>query len=265
MKTAKLTSMLLICSLGLISEAVPLDSVGSVDQDEWREVFFDTCIGDWKENWFLDGEIGAVETSTNGMRLTAGPQFGNDAHHMVLWTKASFAGDLKIDFEYTRLDTEMRGVNILYIQATGSGVGPYAKDIAEWNNLRRVPAMKMYFDHMNAVHISYAAFPVVNDDPENDYIRGRRYVPETGRGIAGTDYSPDYFPAGLFATGVPHHISVIKKGQELFLRIKTPEQVYFCHMTNTNFPPVTEGRIGLRLMYTRSALYKNICISRLSL
>jgi hypothetical protein len=46
------------------------------------------------------------------------------------------------------------------------------------------------------------------------------------------------------------------------MRIKTPEQMYFCHMTNTNFPPVTEGRIGLRLMYTRSALYKNIRISR---
>jgi hypothetical protein len=252
-------------ALSLLAGYTSLNADSSVfdaaDFGQWQEVFSDACTGDWKEQWFCDGEIGTVETSTNGMQLTAGPQFGNDAHHMVLWTKASFAGDLKIDFEYTRLDTEMRGVNILYIQATGSGAGPYVKDIAEWNNLRRVPAMKMYFDHMNAVHISYAAFPVVNDDPENDYIRGRRYVPETGTGLAGTDYSPDYFPDGLFSAGVPHYISVIKKGQELFMRIKTPEQMYFCHMTNTNFPSVTEGRIGLRHMYTRSALYKNIRIS----
>jgi hypothetical protein len=254
--------ILILPLLTIASGSAPDDSVlfDAAASGSWQEVFVDPGTGDWKEKWFLDGEIGAVETSTNGMQLTAGPQFGNDAHHMVLWTKESFTGDLKIEFETTRLDFETRCVNILYIQATGSGEVPYAKDIAEWNELRRIPAMKMYFNHMNTVHLSFAAFPNTREDSQQ-YIRGRRYMPEAGKGLQGTDYTPDYFPNGLFAPGEKQHVTVIKQGSELFMRIKTPEQVYFCHMTNTNFPPVTEGRIGLRHMYTRSALYKNIRIS----
>ena len=38
------------------------------------------------------------------MTLTAGPEFRNDAHHMVLWTKDSFEGDLRIEYASTRLD-----------------------------------------------------------------------------------------------------------------------------------------------------------------
>ena len=69
----------------------------------WREVFSDTGTGDWKQRWFLDGEYGTVKNSAKGMELTAGPEFGNNAHHMVLWTKESFEGDLKIDYEYNPL------------------------------------------------------------------------------------------------------------------------------------------------------------------
>lgn len=98
---------------------------------DWQEVFSDPCAGDWRKLWFLDGEVGTVTTGPEGMALTAGPVFGNDAHHMVLWTKRSFEGDLRIDYEYTRTDNETRCVNILYIQATGSGAGPYARDITQ--------------------------------------------------------------------------------------------------------------------------------------
>jgi hypothetical protein len=166
----------------------------------WREVFSDSCTGDWKQRWFLDGEIGTVKTGPEGMELIAGPEFKNDAHHMVLWTKDSFEGDLKIEYDYTRLDDETRCVTILYIQATGSGEGEYHKDIAKWSELRRVPAMATYFNHMHTYHISYAAFP--NDADTTSYVRARRYMPERS-GLKGTDLEPDYFPTGLFETGVP--------------------------------------------------------------
>jgi hypothetical protein len=204
--------------------------------------------------------MGSVENSTNGMQLTAGPEFENDAHHIVLWTKENFTGDLKIEYDYTRVDSETRAVCILYIEATGSGKGPYANDIAEWNGLRRVPAMNIYFNHMNALHISYAAFPT-DGEVREPYIRGRRYMPETGKAMKGTALLPDYFPKGLFEPRVPHHITVIKKGKEIFMRIENGEQDYICHMSNADLPPVTEGRIGLRHMYTRSALYKNFRVS----
>lgn len=221
----------------------------------WQEVFSDDCTNDWQEKWFLDGEIGTIETSTNGMQLTAGPQFGNDAHHMVLWTKESFLGDLKIEYDFTRLDSATRGVCILYIEATGSGAGPYTKDISEWNDLRRIPSMKLYFNHMNLLHISYAAFP--NDEDTTQYIRGRRYMPEIGKGLNDTDLKPDYYPVGLFKPGVLHHMTVIKKDNQIFMRVENSEQTCFFVMSNSDLPPVVEGRIGLRQMYTRSALYKN--------
>jgi len=225
-------------------------------EGKWQEVFSDPGTGDWTAKWFLDGEIGSVTTGKDGMQLTAGPRWKNDAHHMVLWTKDPFEGDLKIEYEYTRLDFETRGVNILYIEATGSGEAPYTKDITKWNELRREPAMRTYFNHMNTYHISYAAEP----GTPGEYIRARRYMPD-GTGLEGTDLEPDYYPKGLFAPGVGHKITVIKTDRDLFMRIENPEQVYFCHMTNPNLPIITEGRIGLRHMFTRSARYKNIRIS----
>jgi hypothetical protein len=227
---------------------------------QWQEVFSDSFTGSWSNQWFLDGEIGSIENSTNGMKMIAGPEFRNDAHHMVLWTKENFAGDLKIEYDFTRLDSETRAVCILYIEATGSGKGPYAKDIAEWNELRRVPTMSLYFNHMNLLHVSYAAYPNEGEVREQ-YIRGRRYMPESGKGLKGTDFLPDYFPKGLFEPGVPHHLTFIKKGGDVFMRVQNGEQDYFCRMSNTNLPPVTEGRLALRQMYTRSSVYKNFRVS----
>lgn len=224
----------------------------------WREVFHDPCTGNWKRRWFLDGEVGKVRTGPQGMELTAGPEFKNDAHHMVLWTDLSFSGDLKIEYEYTRLDKETRCVTILYTQATGSGKGPYHKDITQWNELRRVPAMRRYYDHMNTYHISYAAFP--NNEDTTSYIRGRRYMPEA-KGLKGTELKPDYFPSGLFETGVPHRVTVIKKARELFMRIENADQTAHYCMTNTDLPPIHEGRIGLRHMFTRSARYRDFRVS----
>ncbi|HIE96241.1 MAG TPA: DUF1961 family protein, partial [Fuerstia sp.] len=226
----------------------------------WEEVFLDPGTGDWRKRWFLDGEVGKVQTGPEGMKMTAGPEFRNEAHHMVLWTRDKFAGDLKIEYDFTRLDDETRCVNILYIQVTGSAEGPYEKDIAKWNQLRRVPAMRTYFDHMHAYHISYAAFP--NGADATSYIRARRYMPGAS-GLKGTDLKPDYYPEGLFRNGVPHKITVIKKARDLFMRIENAEQIFHCHMTNPDLPAIENGRVGLRHMYTRSSRYQNFRVSTL--
>ena len=234
-------------------------SFEQADSGKWREILSDPCTGDWTSRWLLDGEIASVSTSERGMQLTAGPQYKNNAHHMVLWTKDSFEGDLRIEYEYTRLDFESRCVNIIYIQATGSGEEPYVKDITKWSGLRRVPAMSTYFDHMHTYHISYAA----NPGTAREYIRARRYMPNRD-GLKGTNLEPDYAPKGLFQPGVPHAITIIKKERDLFMRIENADQVYYCHMTNPHLPAITEGRIGLRHMFTRSARYRDFRISTLS-
>jgi hypothetical protein len=191
------------------------------------------------------------------MEFFAGPTFGKDADHAVLWTRQSFSGDVRIDYDFTRLDNEDRCVNILYIEATGSGEGPYAKDIAEWAHLRQVPAMREYFGHMFTYHVSYAAFGNT-DEVTPGYIRARRYM---AGDLDGTELEPDYDPAGFFAQGVPHRMTAIKSGDHIYLRITNDDRDLICHWHNTRIPPITEGRVGLRHMFTRAARYRDIRIS----
>lgn len=237
-------------------EALDFKKVETVN---WKEVFFDKGTEKWQDKWFLDGEVGKVKNDERGMTLTAGPTFKVDAHHMVLWTKESFKGDVKIEYEYTRRDAEKQCVTILYIQATGSGKEPYEKDISKWNELRKVPSMKTYFNNMNTFHISYAAFPNKGKE-RNQYIRGRRYMPQK-KGLKGTDLKPDYYPVGLFDKDVKHLVTVIKKDKNVFMKIENDKQIYYCNMKNEKLPAINEGRIGLRHMFTRSATYKNFKVS----
>jgi len=117
--------------------------------------------------------------------------------------------------------------------------------------------MATYFNNLNTYHISYASF--INSATKS-YIRGRRYMPHH-TGLKGSDLKPDYFVEGLFATGVKHHITVIKKDRDLYLRVENPDGISHYHMHNADLPIITEGRIGLRHMFTRSARYANFRVS----
>ena len=232
-----------------------------LEQAAWKEVLHDPCTQDWRTNWTLDGQRATVSNGERGMDFAAGLTFGDDACHAVLWTKQSFAGDIRIDYEYTRLDRETRCVTILYVEATGSGVGEYGKDISAWSDLRTTPSMRTYFNNMNTYHISYAAFDNKNTDTTSDYIRARRYLPLAQQGLKETDLQPDYSETGLFQTGVPHRITVIKHGDELFMQIHGSGKTMLCHWRTDSFPPILEGRIGLRHMYTRRARYRDFRVS----
>jgi len=231
----------------------------------WREVFQDDGTGDWQDKWFLDGDKARVIADEQGMTLHAGPTPDDDASHAVLWTQQSFEGPaIKVEYDYTRLDTSNRGVNILYVLATGEGEPPYVRDIHAWRELRRVPGMGKYFSHMNTYHISYAAGGYDEDGRQTgqDYVRARRYMPE-GRTLRGTALEPDYRDTGLFLEGVPHHIVVIKADDQLFMEVTNPEQRRLFVWKTDGLPLVTEGRVGFRQMFTRSARYANIRISLL--
>jgi hypothetical protein len=235
-----------------------------INAAEWQEVFFDTGSGNWQDKWALDGLKSKVTNSENGMNLRAGPVPKEDASHTVLWTKESFSGDIKIEYEYTRTDEANQFVNILYIQATGSGEAGFYKDISKWADQRTVPAMRTYYNNMNTYHISYAAYNGEPVEDDFDYIRARRYRPDLKKGLTNTELEPDVFQrTGLFATGIPHEITVIKKGNELFMLIKNPDREYLCHWVNDKHPAIMEGPIGLRHMFTRSAQYKNFRVSKL--
>ena len=222
-------------------------------------LFEDIGTKDWKEKWFLDGERAKIENLPMGMYYAAGPEAKNDTCHAVLWTKKSFKGDLLIEFDYTRVDTAKSFVNIIYFLATGEGSEEYPKDISLWSDKRKVPTMSKYFRNMNTYHISFAA---ITNNGEGDYIRLRRYNPN-GLRLKGSDILPDNFDTGLFKPFHNYHIRIVRLGNYISMlvqNINDPEDKKLCEWNASEVPPCDEGRIGIRHMYTRSAIYKDIKI-----
>ncbi|WP_066631770.1 DUF1961 family protein [Labilibacter marinus] len=224
------------------------------------EVFNDDFTQDWTKQWVLDGQRATVNNTDEGMDFFAGKEQGNDTCHAVLWTKKSFQGDLLLQYEYTRLDTQNRNVNIIYIQATGEK--PLDKNIHQWHKKRAVPSMFKYFHNMNTLHISYAAYPVAGSD--SDYVRARRYMPLT-KTLGKTNFGQSFENTGLFKTNIPYQITIAKIGFDLFMQVQANDGEATLYRWNySDFPIVKEGYIGLRHMYTRGARYKNFKIYQLS-
>jgi len=220
---------------------------------------------DWQSKWMMDGLRSKVVISEKGMELVAGAEYGNDSCHTVLWTKKSFKGDVRIEYDYTRTDTTTRCVNIIYFHATGKGTEEYPEDISLWNEKRKVPHMRTYFNNMNTYHISYAAFSAEEYSGDNDYIRLRRYDPDNN-GLNGTDISGEYVKTGLFKPNITYHIAVVKRGGTIEIRFKNTQDLsdsLFCKWDVSEYPSYDYGRIGFRHMYTRNAIYKNIKVWRI--
>ncbi len=257
MRTPQLL-ILLLCCFSCTPKLAAQDSFNQLNSSkDWKMQMSDPCTKNWEKQWFLDGEIATVENTEEGMVFSAGPENRNDAHHAVLWTKESFSGDVKIEYDYTRTDSQVVNVNILFIQATGIGTEKFPKDITQWNDYRKVPTMSKYWLNMNTIHISYAAFPMVNEDPDNDYLRVRRYPASSRETFDATEVKPAYFKTGLFKTGVTYHMTWIKQAEKLYLEVSGNGDKKQYEWDLSGFDPITEGRIGLRHMFTRSARYKN--------
>ncbi|MFT6868190.1 MAG: type 1 glutamine amidotransferase [Cyclobacteriaceae bacterium] len=228
-------------------------------EPSWKKkqlLFDDSGTTDWRRKWFLDGSHATITHDENGMHFQAGKEWGNDTSHAVLWTKKSFKGNILIEYDYTRTDSETRGVNILYFHTTGKGDNEYPKDIRKWNDEREIPTMSTYFRNMNAYHISYATSS--NNLDTTDYVRLRRY--EAQYRLSGTEILPDNFNTGLFKKDVTYHIEISRFENEIKMKVTNPAEP----SNNQTFswdasgkPSCDQGWIGLRHMYTRSAIYKN--------
>lgn len=244
----------------LITVAGTSDTFDFLSGWNWNLQFYDNCRENWKDHWVLDGIKATINNTEKGMDFYAGPVASSDSFHSVLWTKEYFKDDLKIEYDFTRLDEQTKFVNIIYIQATGSGEGYLNKDILRWADKRESPAMSQYFGKMHLYHISYAAFTNVDGENKPGYIRARRYMANQ---LQGTEIEPDYLPGNFFKTNVKHHMKIIKTNRHLFMHISSFGEEKLCHWYNTEFPPITEGYVGLRHMGTRAARYAKYKISEL--
>ena len=234
-----------------------------LEKQSWKNIFEDNFRKPYSEKWFLDGEKAELKNTSKGLIFKAGPVAKSDADHSVLWTKQSFDGNIKVDFDVVKLDKSTISVNILYLFAEGSGQQPYDKDISKWSALRKIPSMKLYFEHMNAFHVSFAAFDNDNTLASEDYIRARRYLPERGKGLNGTAQEPDYLRTGLFKNGIKYHISVIRNNNDIYMKITGDGKEKLCHWDVSKFPALTSGRIGLRLMGSRVSAFSDFKVSKM--
>ena len=199
-------------------------------------VFEDNFRHAWSEKWHLDGENAKIIQKDGRLEMYAGGRAYVDADHLVLWTKEEFKGNLKIEYDFTRLDSSgYYCVNILYIQAQGAGRKPFVKDIFKWNELRKVPRMSMYFNNMDTYHISYAVTGVASED----------------------------LNTGLFKIGVTYHLTFIKYETNLYMNVKGDGQDKTFYFDASAFPKIDKGRVGLRQMYTRNSKYANFRVYQL--
>ena len=232
----------------------PEKSYKEAESLHWKKVFHDDFKDMDTTAWHLDGLRGSMKITPEGLVLSAGNMINANSDHVVLWNTQEYKGDIRVEYDFTRLDTcSTETVNIIYLHANGSGADGYSHDIMEWNDRRTVPAMSTYFNHMNAFHISYAVEK--GDTLKADYVRGRRYMPETGKGLAGTALRPEYENTGLFRTGITYHITVIKRGSMLFMNVAGDGKEKLFHFDLSSHPDIDGGRTGLRQMWGRTSRY----------
>ncbi len=254
-----LISFILLSTISYAQEA----AFNNLKVLEWECVFSDPGNIDWQKSWFLDGQRATIKNMDDGMLFSAGPIERDNACHAVLWTKQSFKGELKIEYDFTKMDDIKRWVNIIYIQATGTGKETYVNDIASWSQLRIIPYMSTYFNNMNLIHISYAAFTNDNATDKTDYLRARRYPLLAGKKFSDIEVGESYFNTGLFVPGIKYHIIIIKKDDLVYMKVEGDGKSAYLKWNFSGHPGITEGRIGLRHMWTRCSKYANFTVSEL--
>ena len=227
------------------------------DEQTWELVFADPGSGDWQESWFVEGLKAKVNYDDDGaLVFSSGPVPKENASHAVLWTRQVFRGDVRIEYDYTRLDsmTDVNSVNILYIQATGLGTEEFPTDILLSTKKREVPWMKYYFLNMNTLHVSYATTGPIR----SHYVGARRYPAiDEAHFEEGTKIQPVYQNVDLFQPGETYHIMATKVGNRLTFTAEREGKTYTFEWDTSSFPHVSEGRIGLRHMWARSSRYEN--------
>ncbi len=256
MKTTLLALFCLLSAAVRAQDSHPATT--ATESRTWQRVFSDPGTRNWELYWTLDGADASVRNTPQGLVLKAGSDPKAKDNHAVLWTRASFDGDVRIEYDFTRLDdSQTNSVNIIYIQAQGYGKEPYVADISKWADLRTKPAMGVYYNHMDTYHLSYSTAGDPGAEESRRYIRGRRYMPELGKGLKGTELTPEYLDVDLFQTGVKYHITIIKSGNQLHMRVCGSGRDETFNFDGSAFPPIESGRIGLRQMHTRTSCYAN--------
>lgn len=222
----------------------------------WVLKFSDTTVtpGAPVTKYFKDGTTARMSYTARGLDVVSPAGTGQT----VVWTKTAFDGDIKVEFDYTRLDTPVAGRNIASIVVLdGWGLTTRCRvdslvhpvDIKTWS--RPVANYDYYKFCMTDQTVSYDNL----DLGTNPRMTIRQ--------------NPGYFDRGTIVppalrTGVTYHLIVTRTGNTV-LAIAKQGAVTVASVTGVLDPARSKvskhGYVGFRQMASRHAAYRNIKIS----
>ncbi|MCC5843535.1 MAG: hypothetical protein JJU05_04715 [Verrucomicrobia bacterium] len=240
-------------------------------------LFEDSMTGDWRDQWFLDGEKAILTQDENGLHFQAdgeenmferrreSPEMRElfDSYHAVLWTQQEFEGEIGLSFEMTR--TSPGFTFLIYMLAQGVGWGPYAEDITEWNDLRTIPRMDLYHDGMNLTCVTFRWQIRLRRYPWVDEEGNRLNDNLIGEFITHPEY--DYIPPEN-----SYKVDIELRTETLRIRIEeigNPDNVLDRTFNRVDDldprrpAPSTRGRIGIRHMINTGVRYRNVQVRQL--
>ncbi|MCK5276965.1 MAG: hypothetical protein KAK04_00480, partial [Cyclobacteriaceae bacterium] len=78
-----------------------------------------------------------------------------------------------------------------------------------------------------------------------------------------TRVGESYENSELFIPGTKYHITIVKRGDKLFMKVEGDGKSKLFNWDYSGHTQITEGRIGLRHMWTRCSKYANFSVSEL--
>ncbi len=251
------TGVLLAVALSVLLGPIPGSS-----QARWIPALVDGGTDRWADRWLLSGDPDRGITVTNGpegMTLRAGDGTDPRKDHAVLWTRAIFSGDVRIEYDYVVLDRYPTPIgeggycSAVLIHSRVASSAPLPADIGNWSSEQRNsdtsgPALNAVID---GLQLNYAFV----GDPRGNPFRlrsnpGYRLVGES----AGVP---------VFEVGTEYHLVIEKVATTVSIAANPPTGLSVSHsFASPEIGQHLYGRIGLRNMNHREARYRNIRISQ---
>lgn len=247
----------LVC-LALGIAAVTFGNQAIPAHQNWDLVWTDSGAENWSEDWLLFGSPDriSVTNSPGGMTLRAGDGTDAKADHAILWSRRSFAGDLRVEWDYTVLDRYSSVVPpggycsalLLYGHGIGSAEAP--ADLLAWSPQARQAdtSGRTMSETTSGLQLNYAFV----GDPRGNRVR-LRVNPgyRLGAESAETDF---------FEVGVPYHVAIEKHQATLSITVteSRSSRVFSTRFDDPLLHQHSNGRIGFRNMNRRESVYANI-------
>lgn len=199
-------------SLAAFALALLIGPIRGSSQALWIPALVDAGTGRWSDHWLLFGDPDrgiTVTNGTDGMTLRAGDGTDPRKDHAVLWTRATFAGDLRIEYDYMVLDrystplTEGGYCSAVLIHSRVTSSSTLPADIANWSAEQRNTdtSGRALNAVMDGLQLNYA---FVGDARGNPF----RLRSNPGYRLVGESAGMPVFDAGT-----EYHIVVEKVGQ----------------------------------------------------